>query len=449
MRIAWLLLVALLGVPPAGRAGEPEPLGACGPVARVHEAIEVPIERLGGRLRGTPIARTGLVAFRDGSVVPIPFQVDERRGNRLALPDGPEPTADDLPDALDGDDLLVFMACDAGARGTPEALSASLAQAGLTTWRELRLTDPIDGHEAYVYLVIADRPPLSPRRYVAYDAEHDIVSTARYRVGCVGALPSYFALALSRPLTGNLLDGVRLRADATVRGNLVHMTRTERDGKHRLEAWKVGPVRVIRRSRHSVRLGLGIYITGGLAHTFFYAQHVFAPGSMKLPFSPQLLFSDITAMGGADFRDLRGWRYHAAGTPADGFAVDGTMDARERAFAGGGDWFSFTDGSDAFMIAAVMSEELKAQIPLQLLYRDDTAQVAPPEAERGTTPLVGYQGRRIETLRPGRYWFQLRILGWTGHEPGDEARELARIASPLTADLTARSSPEAAPAPPR
>jgi hypothetical protein len=96
-----------------------------------------------------------------------------------------------------------------------------------------------------------------------------------------------------------------------------------------------------------------------------------------------------------------------------------------------------------------MSEELKVQIPLQLLYRDDAAQPAPPEAERGTTPLVGYQGRRIETLRAGRYWFQLRILGWTGYQPGDEARERARIASPLAADLSARSSPEGGPTAPR
>lgn len=448
MRIAPLLLVALLGTPPA-HADEPEPLGTCGPIGRRHEAIEVPIERLGGRLRGTPIVRVGVVAIRDGTVVPIPFQVDERRGKRLALPDGPEPSTDDLPEALDGEDLLVFMACDAGTRGTPAALSAGLERAGLTTWRELRLGDPLDGHEAYVYLVVADRPPRSPRRYVTYDAEHDIVHTADYRVGCVGALPSYFALSLSQPLSGNLLDGVRLRADATVRGNLVHWTRTERDGKHRLEAWKVGPVRVIRRSQHSVRLGLGIYITGGLAHTFFYAQHVFAPGSMKLPFSPQLLFAEITAMGGADFRDLRGWRYHAAGVPPEGFAIDGAMDARERAFASTGDWFSLTEGADALMVAAVMAEELKAQIPLHLLYRDDAAQAAPPEAERGTTPLVGYQGRGIETLRAGRYWFQLRILGWTGHRAGDEARELERIANPVTADLSARSSPEGGPAAPR
>jgi hypothetical protein len=440
---AWLPLAAHLAA-----AGEPVSLGPCGPIARPYDAIELTGERL-DHLGGTPIPRLGLVAFRGGSPVPIPFQIDERRGRHLALPDGPEPTVDDRPGIFDHDDLLVFMACDAGERTTPEVLAQALAQAGVTAWREIRIEDPVDHRAGFVYLVAAEHPPTTDRRYVAYDAAHDLVVTARYRVGCVGALPAYFALALAEPLGPNLLDGLRLRAEATLHAHLAHWTLDETEGEHELIAWKAGPVRVVRRSRHRVYLGAGLYLTAGLAHTYFYAQHVFGPGSMKLPFSPALLFRDISAWGGADFRDLRGWRYHAPGVPPEGFAIDGRMDPAEAAFHGNGDWFLLAHGTEAVLVAAVMSEELTRLLRLGLVYRDDAEHPAPPERAPGTVPLVGYRGADVQKLPAGRYWFQLRVLVLPAYRPGDERRALDEVHTSLTADLSARSGPAAARAAPR
>jgi hypothetical protein len=42
------------------------------------------------------------------------------------------------------------------------------------------------------------------------------VSTAQYRVGMIAALPTYFALLADGVLGPNLLDGLRLRAEATL-----------------------------------------------------------------------------------------------------------------------------------------------------------------------------------------------------------------------------------------
>src|SRR5207253_2013448 len=130
------------------------------------------------------------------------------------------------------------------------------------------------------------------------------------------APPNYFALFSDGAVGPNLLDGLRLRADATLLAKLAHWTLDEQQGEHELIAWKAGPVRVVRRSLHQVRV-VGIHLTAARAHSYFYPRHVFGPGSMKLPLSPGWVFRDITALGGADFRDLRGWRYHAPGTPAD------------------------------------------------------------------------------------------------------------------------------------
>ena len=444
---AAVLLLLTTGF--AAGAGDAVSLGPCGPVGRLYSSVEVPAGRL-RRLGGTPLVRVGLVVFDAGPAArPIPFQIDERRGRKLALPDGPEPTADDQPGMLDADDLIVFMACDAGRQRSPAEVDRAVAAFGpVTAWREIRIDDPVGRATAFAYLVVAADPPRTERRYVTYDADVDLVRTAAYRVGLIDALPVYLALSLGRPPGANLIDGLRLRAEATLRGNLARWTFDERQGRHQLVAWKAGPVRVIRRSRHRVAIGLGIHLTAGTAHTFFYPRHVFTPGSLRLPFSPSVFFRDISAFAGADGRELEGWRYLAPGVQPPGFLVDGHMDDAERGFAGRGDWFVLTHGDEALLFVTRMGPNLRDALRLRLVYRDDADTPAPPEASPGTVPLVGYEGRGVERLPGGKYEFDLSIFGLAGYHPGDPKRVRTELLTSLTADLTAEG-PEAARRPTR
>ena len=439
-----LTTLLALGLAASLPAAEPVPLGPCGPLDRPYDVVQL----LGGQLRHlgkVPIARLGLLAFRNGHVAPIPFQVDERTGSKLALPEGPEPTRDDPADVLDADDLVVFMACDAGEQGNASALEAFLGTAGLTAWREVRVEDAFHHTAGFVYLINADHPPVTDRRYVAYEPRGDLVTAARYRVGLVHALPTYFALAEQGSPGPNLIDGLRLRAEATLRADLAHWTLNEQQGHHELIAWKAGAVRVIRRSRHQVDIGLGVRLTAGLAHTYFYAQRVFGPGSLKLPFSPGLLFKDIRAMGGADGRDLHGWHYHSVGTPAKGFLIDGHTDPAEGAFDARGDWFVLAGHDAALLFVTRLSENLARAIPLRLVYRDDATRPYPPETIPGTVPLVGYEGRGVERLAAGRYTFELHVLILGPYHPGDEKHLIGEIDTPLTAAVTAAGPAGSAP----
>ncbi len=448
---APLVLALLLACAATARADAPVPLGPCGPIERRFDPIELEAGRL-HRLGGTAIARLGVLAFRGGTAAPIPFQVDERVGHKLALPGGPEGSRDDKPGTLDADDLLVFMACDAGEAAPRDAVERALADAGtVSAWRELRIDDPVRHTAGFVYVVAAERPPATDRRYVGYQADVDIVSSARYRIGLVHALPNYFALALAGPFGPNLLDGLRLRAEATLRANLAHWTLNEQQGRHQRIAWTAGPVRVVRRSRHQVSLGFGIHLTAGVAHTYFYPQHVFGPGSLKLPFSPGVFFKDITARGGAAARDLRGWRYHADGVPPKGFLVDGHMDDAERAFDGRGEWFALGHRDEAILFVTHLSENLRAHTDLRLLYLDDAKRLAPPEDVPGSVPFVGSESRHVEKLPAGRYRFQLVIYMLPGYRRGNERPLLADLDGPLGAEVTAEGpgTPAAAPAAPR
>jgi hypothetical protein len=434
-----LAVVMSAVVVPSAVHGDDEPvaLGPCGPIDRLHAAIELRAMQL-RRLRGTPLAKLGLVAWRDGRAVPIPFQVDERRGSWMAMADGSEPSADDAPGAIEIDDVLVFMACDAGARapaGTPPAAAG----------REIRIDDPRTGSTAWAYLMVADDPPRTTRRYVAYDPQHDTVRTAGWRIGMIQALPEYLALGLGGPLGPNILDGLRLRAEARLRGNLARFTLSERDGDHELVAWTAGPVRVVRRSRHHVQIGLGLNLAAGYAHTYFYALHAYGPGKMKLPFSPSVFFNDIRAFAGADLHDLAGWRYFAEGVPAKGLRIDGTTDDAERGFKGAGSWFALTHPGEAVVVSLWLSDNLRKAIPLDLVYRDDVDTPAPPERVRGSAPFVGIEGREAQRLEAGRYEFALRVYGIPGWKPGDERRLLADLDTPLRVSVTRPADLGAAP----
>ena len=438
VRPVFAVLAATLAA--ATLASAADPLGPCGPIDRQYEAVELPVGQL-QRLGKTPLERLGVVAFRGGHAAPIPFQVDERRGRKVAVADGSEPLADDRPGALDPDDVLVFMVCDAGERKGDRPLEASLPGAGaVTAWREIQVRDPRSGVTAYAYLVVADMPPKSAKHYVDYTPAGDLVGTASYRVGLVNALPTYLALLRDGAPTANLLDGPRLRVHATLLANLASFDLNEGQGQHRLIGWKVGPVRVVRRSRHYVSIGFGIELSAGVANTYFYSRHVYAPGSMKLPFSPGVFFREINAIGGADGRDMQGWRYWANGVPQGGLTIDGRTSAEEKGFAADGDWFALAERDHAILFAVRLSENLAREIPLHLVYRDDASTPLPPENVPGTQPLVGFEGHHIEKLQAGRYQFALHIFALPGFEPGDQRPILAGLDQPVTAAVTASDS---------
>ena len=211
-------------------------------------------------------------------------------------------------------------------------------------------------------------------------------------------------------------------------------------------AWKVGAVRVLRRSRHDVQIGLGIHLSAGVANTAFYPLEIYGPGALRLPISPGVIFREIDAMGGVDLRDLRGWRFVAPGTPPEGFRIDGAMDDVERAYAAEGTWFVLVHEREAMLVTVTLSENLARAIPLEVVYVDDATRSAPPEQERGSVPLVGFRGRHVERLQADRYQFDLRVFLLPGYRPGDAERVLRQQKTPLDVTVSVPGGPGAVPA---
>jgi hypothetical protein len=188
-----------------------------------------------------------------------------------------------------------------------------------------------------------------------------------------------------------------------------------------------------------VRFGLGIHLTAAVADTYFSPRAISAPGTLRLPLSPGLLFRSITAFAGVDFAGLDGWRYHAPGAPPEGYRIDGAMDPGELAFDARGDWFVLADADAAILVSTTMSENLRQGVRVKLLYLDDAGARLPPERVPGAGPLVGYRGLGVERLAAGRYTFRLSIVVLDGYRPGEESAALDRPHAPALAVSVERS----------
>jgi hypothetical protein len=435
------LLAATIILAPTTAPADLTPLSACGPITRRHDHVEV----LGTALRGlgkTPVARFGVVAFRNGQAVSIPFEIDERRGRKVVVT-GPEvEQPDHRPGEFDYDDGIVFMPCDAGEQPTPTARDAFFAASQVTAWREVQIEDTLTGKRGYAYVVVGERPPATTRRYVEYDSS-DVVRTARYRIAMRDALPAQ--LFLSGMGERNLLDGLRLRANVTWLANLLHTTLTENDARHALLAWHDGRVRTVRRSQHDLHVALGIHLSAGVAHTYFYALHIRGPGKMQLPISPGALFGTVSAFAGVDLQGLKGWQYRGAGSEAT-LPIDGRMSPEEASFNASGPWFLLVGEHEALLTALRLSTNLSQALPMRLVYVDDAVRVNAPEGHPGSVPLVGYRADAIEQLAAGYYEFEFGVFVLPDYRPGDERRVLDGFATPLHVAVTAQNASGAAPA---
>lgn len=438
-RLSASLLAIAAGAAQAAGPAE-APIGACGPIARRHDHVEMRVYDL-GKLGGTPAGDIGVLALRDGRGHPIPYQLDESRGRKPTL-EGEGARVDQRPGELDWDDVILFLPCDAGERASDAERARWTSAFGATGWREVRVRDPLTNAVAYVYVIVATDLPRNDGAYVGY-ADTDLVSTAVYRIGMAGALPAFFAMIVDGRPTPNLLDGLRLRASGVVRTGLSTLTITERDARHTLTASGVGPIRVVRRSDHHVHIGLGIQLGIGTAHTYFYPQRITGPGKMSLPISPGVIFREISASGGVDLDGLGGWTFEAAGLP-EPFAVDGRPSDAERDFARPGRWFVLRNGPSALLTVMRTSPNLARAAPLEVLYVDDATAVAAGERLPGHVPMVGFQARGLERLAAERYEFTFDVLFDPAWEPGREAVLLRQVDTPLVVDLSARSDREVA-----
>jgi hypothetical protein len=259
------------------------------------------------QLLGSPESHLEALALRGGHLAPIPFQVDEvLPDGRYALTDGPEPLSDDSPGILDRDDEIAMMLSDMGDRASPPPVE--LPASAL----EIEAEDTATHTPRYAYLAAAPSPYLNPISYVSYDPAHSSVEGVRYRMVFRGDFPVGLALRDGRgKFSPSLIEGTQVQVAARVL-KLFKLRLNASGVANGVMAWHGGPVRLIRRVSHSVRLLFGIESPRVFSDEIFYRDYAEDSFAAWVPWVPRLFFDDVQVRTWLDFVGLEdfmlGWR---------------------------------------------------------------------------------------------------------------------------------------------
>ena len=354
---------------------------------------------------GYPVEQLGVMACsrRPGTAATcraIPCQVDERDSEgRWVLEEGPQPSRDNPPDALDANDDLIFMASDAGDAIPPNILPTDGPVA------EVALTDRAGGATRWTYVVaLRDAVPQAMPSYVDYDPATDRMFGRRVSLAFRDGIPSSLVAAEgpARRDGAELLDRFKVRGTATFLWGVLRFSRNEDDVTSEFVAWRKGPIRVIRRQRQWVRIGWGIRSPTFGSYTYFYRDFAELPVSLRLNFPPTYFFGAITIRAFLDFRDLRGWQLLRPDADAP-LHIDGTAsDAKAALNDVTASWFALR-GPQVTLVQELALGSTLATVRQRLLYREDGTHPEPPEALRGQLPAVGYQLDRWKDVGAGTH----------------------------------------------
>jgi hypothetical protein len=356
-------------------------------------------------LSGVDIGHLEVLTVHSGKAEPIPFQVDEiSHEGSYALPEGPAGMPGKPRPTFSSDDEIALMLSDLGEKRTATAQLPSQAL-------EIEVADPLGGSLRYAYVDVAGAPRLSDRRYVTFDPRTDTIETDHYRVGLTNGLPTDFmtqnGVGEHRP---NLIDRMKVRLTTLVMG-LIRFSFSEDDIHSELLAWKVGPIRVIRRLRHSVNLLLGLHSPVFERNDFFYRDHLENPFRMHFSWAPRIFFHDIRVRIDLDFNDLSGYELLWSQMPMPPLKI-GNQEMEQRLAAMGSvpiSWIAIR-GADRITVQTLAPTPDLPLLSRQLYFNDAPNRPDPPEHIPGEHPGIGYVISGWEKLESGLHNFDSLLI---------------------------------------
>jgi hypothetical protein len=447
-----MLLCVLSGGGPA--AGASSGAGLADPVIIPGSRLEL--------FQGKAIALLRVFAVGGDGLRAIPFQIDQRdsrdnwvwdvvsqrnQTNRYEYDNiglvGPDwkrqraglTTDDQDPEGqalLDANDVLVFMAADLGGRAGTSGRRFDAASAVV----EIGVVDNDGTPRGWAYLAFypAAPPPLSELRYMHYvPGQHRIVSPV------YEATFSDQHLCVLEQLKVNgvaLLDRTRLRGEVQAGAGAVSWVFrfNENDIDGYVEGWIAGPVRIVRRTNATLRLGALVAVSGIRGEQFFYPQHSEVPVGLSLG----LFTTRASLLLSADYHGSPFRRAFASGS---GVAIELRDSASRDNLLQPGEGLSWLalDGDKASVVSVLtLPDQIRGHTELSAILRQDKTLRAPPEGYRGTDPEAGYRVETRTGFPRGTHWLVGTYLYLPRpFAPGDVAQTRRLAGSRLDVSIAA------------
>ncbi len=236
-----------------------------------------------------------------GELTPIPLQIDRRDASgRFIVPQSQKQRRAERKARIDANDELVVMVDDLGRRYT-----GAFNRAGALF--EVQVRDAHSDKVRWLYLrsVQAGGAIRAKQDYVHYDAEQDRISGDGYVIGFSEQTP-FLVDELYRPqgrkLGPDLIDTMKLMHA----GKFLHQfdfIRTHEDYSSRVSGYRDGPVRVIRRTRNTVRMFLMLRTPAIEVDMVAYRSAFLLDTRIDMPFAVGTFFSDVQTRFSVDFQD--------------------------------------------------------------------------------------------------------------------------------------------------
>ncbi len=391
-------------------------------------------------LLGKALEHLELLAVRNGVLIPIPFQVDERVAREdgryeWALPLGPkggQVTDDGL---LDADDELVFMAKDLGTQAGPEDLMKVTPPV-----IEISVTDPLTGKNAFAYLGAASMiPRRSDEDYADLEPEKDYVETSVYKIGHSPDFPiAHNENVLKKEAGGTGVDFVDLHKQRLILSmffGTLKFVKTGEDWTSEISAYKDGPVRVIRRNENRLFIVASIKSPALYTTTFYLRDTFWYPAEISAPFKLSTIFTSLKIYQATEFcREATGMQLFS-NSISRGILIDGVMSQEEKNVLEASEQINqewqLVAGQQGTWINRVTFGPGLAKAKHGLHYLDDAETEDPPEEEPGIYGKVGFVLTNLENLEGGAYSFRSYVHLPEHFEPGDEKRILNMLDHPL------------------
>ena len=384
---------------------------------RFYDPIEIRAEIL-EELMGEKISELSLYSFSNGSFRQIPFQFDEwTEDGYLVFDQGEEANAELGNGILDRQDMLVFMARDAGDR-----VSRDLWPEGASKGVEVEILDPLTDERGWCYLLqFPESAPENsfPIPVTVDDTEMFISKGSTYSIvgtNITSGKRVYKTLINKHiwvtPEGGgdgkDFIDRMKFRVSASLLFGMIRTGFNEDDFIGATSKYKIGPVRSIIREWFGISLPFGLRSPKISLDAYIYDTMVFGGAVIKVPFNPGYILTNYKMNMGYDlhYPNAFGMRWYNSNN-TEGFLVDGVTSPMEAQFDGKFDNWRCIVGPNGWIVhRATWDEHYFSQADLKLHFTDDLENHQPPEYHPGSLGSY-YTVSTVKSLKPRKYFLQI------------------------------------------